>query len=139
LSTRRGEDVANVLRQGVGGRVAVAADRQAEVAEIVIHVVVAVPATMALRETEGHDGAAGLGEVLRRGEDRLARLSASAGAGIDAPGRFLLAIDGILDRARDATAFRAVIEVRLQGTFWIRVVRGRLFELHLGFLAGILG
>jgi hypothetical protein len=56
---RHRQDVADLPRQGVGGRVAVAADRKAKAAEVIVHTVVAVPAAVPLDQPKRHDRTAG--------------------------------------------------------------------------------
>src|SRR5262249_23573233 len=135
LRARDGENDTDLLRQRVGGRAAFAADREAKPAEVVVHVVVAVPTAVPLDQAERQHGAAGLGDIPRRGRDGLARLVAPAGPGVDAPGRLVPVVDGVLDRAGDAAALRAVVEIRLQGALGIGVVGGGLLQLHPGLLA----
>ena len=79
-------------------------DREAEAAEVVVLVVVAVPAAVILHELERQPHAAGSFERLLEHEHGLARHVAAAGADVDAPGRVVVAVDGITRSARSRAA-----------------------------------
>ncbi len=94
LFPRDRQDLADVLRQRIGRRVRRVGDRQAEAAQIVVLIVVAVPAAVLLAEGKRQHRAAGKGDRFLRDKDGLTRLVAAAGTDVDAPGRFVVAIDG---------------------------------------------
>src|SRR5262249_8668815 len=79
--------------QRIGDGLFVVGHRKAETAEIVVLIVVAVPAAVVLRELECQQ--ANLVEIERlvENENCLARHVAAARTEIDAPGRFVLTID----------------------------------------------
>ena len=129
LLARNGQDVAHTPGQRVRDRVGGAAHRKAEAAEIVVHVLVAVPAAVIVLEMELQHRAVGEGDVGGGDEDGLAILIAAARASIDAPGGVLLAIDGEFDRAGDAPPVRLVVEVRLEHPLLVGVVSGGFGEL----------
>ena len=76
--------------------------------------VVVVPAAVLAHEVEREDRPGGKRDRLLGDEDRLAVGVAAARAGVDAPGRVVLAVDGERDPARDPLAARPVVEVGLQ-------------------------
>src|SRR5438874_9442627 len=77
-------------------------DREAEAAEVVVLVVVAVPAAVVLHKVELDLAAIGQLDRLVGHEDGLAGLISPAGADIRAPGGLVLAVDGKFDRPGDA-------------------------------------
>ena len=86
-------------------------DGETDAAEIVVLVVVTVPAAMILLEIENQSGcAAGIADGLVRIEDGFARLIAQAGAGVDAPAGFVFAINGEFDGTGDAALLAFVVE-----------------------------
>ena len=74
-------------RQRIGDGILGDGDREAEAAEVVVLIVVAVPAAVVLDKLEREPHAAGRFERLLEHEHRLARHVAAAGADVDAPGR----------------------------------------------------
>src|SRR5262249_8309812 len=119
------QDLAHGPGQRVGLGVGRVGDGEPEPAEVVVLVVVAVPAAGVLLQVEGEDRAVGVLDRLLGDEDRLARLVATAGAGVDAPGRPLLAVEGERHRAGHPTLVAAVVVDRLQGRLgWVDVGRG---------------
>ena len=120
------------VRHGTRGR----RHRQAEPAEVAVLVIVGVPAAVVLLQVERQDRARGERQRLLGREHRLARHVAAAGAGVDAPGGLLLAIDGEGGGAGDPLLLALVVEVLLQVALGIRVIREGLDELHLLALAG---
>ena len=87
-------------RERVGDRVLGGRHAQAEPAEVALLVVVVVPAAVLAHQVERQDRAGGEGDLLLGDEDRLTVRVAAAGAGVDAPGGVLLAVDGEFDPAR---------------------------------------
>ena len=105
---------------------------QPEAAEVVVHVVVAVPAAVVLLQVEVQDAALGKVDRLLENEDGLPGRIAAAGAGVDAPRRVVLAVDRKAHRPRDALLLALVVVVLLEVAFGVRVVRERFGELQLG-------
>ena len=103
---RDGQDLAHPLRERVGDRVPGRGHAQAEPAEVRLLVVVVVPAAVLAHQVEREHGAGGKRDVLLGDEDRLAIGVAAAGAGVDAPGGVVLAVDGELDPAGHPLAAR---------------------------------
>ena len=92
-------------------------DREAEAAEVVVLIVVAVPAAVVLLEIEGQHGARREVRSACRRRRRPCAAVAAAGAGVDAPGRFVFAVDGEVDRAGHAAASALVVEDRRPAAF----------------------
>src|SRR5207245_2633635 len=107
--------------------------------EVVVHVVVTVPAAVLLDEVDRERGAARQGKVLRGREDRLALLVAAPRPRIDTPGGVVLAVDGEFHPTRDAFLARLVVEIPLQRSYGVGVIGGRLVELDGAFLVRLLG
>ena len=101
-----GEHVADAPRQRIGLRAGLCRQGQAEAAQIVILVVIAVPATVVLRKMERQNGPLRMGNRFIGQENRLARLIAPAGTDIDAPGRIVVAVDGKAHRTGHASSGR---------------------------------
>src|ERR1043166_1828661 len=126
------KDVANFFRQRIGLHFAISFRRaDAETAEVVVHVVVAIPTAVVLLKAD-----APIRSVREAGrflcdEYRFAILIAPARSHIDAPRRFVFAIDGELDWSRAAAVRGLVVEVRFECALWLLDVRGRLLPLHL--------
>ena len=131
---RDGQDLPHPLGERVGDRVLGRGHAQAEPAEVGLLVVVVVPASVLAHEAEREDRAGGEGDVLLGDEDRLSVGVATAGAGVDAPGGVLLAVDGELDPAGDPLAARPVVERGLEVAVLVRVVGRRLDQLDPALL-----
>ena len=114
-------------------------DREAETAQIVVLVVVAVPTAVILSEVEGQQGAAGIRDWSLSQEDRFARLIAQPRPYVDSPSRLFLAVDGELDGTGHASLAALVVENGLERRFR-RIHVGRGFrEFDLGHLVGRIG
>ena len=87
-----------------------AGDRQAEPAEVVGLVVVAVPAAVVLGQAKRDPGSGRVVDRLLGNEDGRSRHVAAPGTDVDAPGRQLVAIDRIADRSRHPLLVRLVGE-----------------------------
>ena len=79
-----------------------------------ILVIVAVPAAVVLLQIEDENGALRIGDRRFRVEDSFARLVAQAGSGVDAPRRFVFAVDGEFNRPGDAALIGLIIKHRIQ-------------------------
>src|SRR5205823_3838791 len=96
------EDLAHAGGNRVGNDVCPLGDAQAEAAEVVVLVVVRVPAAVVLHEPEIQHDAICESQRLLRNEHSLARLVAPPGPGVDAPGRLLFPINGVFYRSVNA-------------------------------------
>src|SRR5439155_13896391 len=105
--------------------------RQAEPAEVVVLVVVTVPAAVVLRDVERQHRAGEVADRMFGGEDRLSRLVASAGAGVGPPGSVVVTVDRERYRAGDTLLLAAVVVDRLQRRFGRVEVGRRLVQLYL--------
>src|SRR4030095_16151675 len=108
--------------------------REPEAAEVVVHVVVRVPAAVLLAQVEREERAAREAQRPLRHEDGLAVLVAPAGARVDAPRGVILAVDRVLDGARHALLAGEVVEVGLEVARLVGVIRGRPDDLSLRLL-----
>ena len=110
--------IARIFRTSLGTGSALASgragDREPEPPEVVVLVVVAVPAAVVLLEVEREDRSTGKLDRLREREDRLARLVSTPGADVDAPGRLVLAVDRECDRPGHALPLAPVVKDRIQ-------------------------
>src|SRR5260221_10999328 len=69
---------------------------------------------------------------------RFALLIATARAGINAPSRFIVSVDGELNGASNAFFSRLVLEVWFERCFRLLDVGGCLFDFHHDFVRGVL-
>ena len=122
LTHRRGQRIGH----GVRGR----ADRETEPPEIVGLQVVGVPTTVFLVELELQDRPLRKGHRLFGHKDRLAGLVPPTGAGINAPGRLRLAINGVSHRPIGSLLAGRVVELGLQRFLRVREIGGRLNEFY---------
>ena len=136
LVARKSKNLADSYRHGIGLGVRGGSDRQPEPAEVVVHVVVAVPAAVHLLEVDVQPRATFITKRLLGDEDGVARLIAPARSLVDAPRGFILAVDGEVDRPGDALLVGLVEEVRFEVSFGVRVIRRHLHELELVTRAG---
>ena len=113
----------------IGGRSRVRGDRETEAAEVIALVVIAVPAAVILHEIEGQDGPLGIGDRRLGRKHGVARLVTQPGTGIDPPGGLGLAVDGVLDRARQPALPAPVVEDGLERFLRLREVRRGTAEL----------
>ena len=123
-------DRAHIRRQRIGNRILGRRHREAEAAQVVVLIVVAVPAAVVLHELEREPHAAGRFERLVEREHRLARHVAAAGADVDAPGRQIVAVVREFDRPRHAPLAAAVVEHLIQLALGRIHVRRRLAEFQ---------
>ena len=87
--------------RGLDGRIGGGGDGEAHPTEVVVLIVVAVPAAVILLQVDGDNGALRVAERLFGDEDGLAGLVASAGSGVDAPSGFVVAVEGVGNRAEE--------------------------------------
>src|SRR5687767_9439917 len=133
------DDLADLFRQRIGSDVRGARYAQAKTAQIVVHVIVAVPAAVILREPEREDRAITEADGFFGNEYGFAVLISAAGAGVDAPGGVVIAIDGHFDRAGDAIVGGLVVEVRFELALRIAVIGAGFRDLDGNFVGGIAG
>src|SRR5262249_6892348 len=128
-----GEDVANAFGQRIGDHRSGCGSRgDAEPPQVVVHVVVAVPAAVILLQVDvQHSAAIEAGNLLGTLKDGFAILVAAARTGIDAPRGLAVGVDGHLNWASDALVLGLVVKVRLQRAVWLVVVRGCAAEFDL--------
>ena len=89
-------------------------DRQPEPPQVVVLIVVTIPAAMVLFEMNRQDRAPGEDDRFIQREDRLARLVAPAGTVVNSPGRFALAVDRHVYRTGHPLLATLVIKDRLE-------------------------
>jgi hypothetical protein len=126
------QNSAHSIGQRIGHRARRIGHGQSNTAQIVILVVVGVPAAVILLQIEIEDGAGLVLDRLFEIENRLARLIAQTRAGIDAPRRIVAAVDGVLDRPGDAAIAALVVELLLEDRFGRVEIGCRAGDLHLG-------
>ena len=107
-----------------------------EPAEVVVLIVVAVPSAVVLLERDAEDDRAFDVDRLIEVKDGRARLIASPGATVDAPGGVAVAVDGEFHRAGDALVLRLVVIDRFEIPDRLIVIRRGIdkFQLYLFLL-----
>ena len=139
LVARNGENVANVLGQGVRRRPRGAGNREAKPADVVGLVVVAVPAAMILGEIERQQNVAWIRDGRLRQENGLAGLVSETRTHVDSPRRLVLAIDRKFCLSGHPALSALIIKDRRQhGLRRVNVGCG-LGEFDLGYLVGRVG
>ncbi len=96
----------------IGHDVGAGGDREPEPAQVVVHVVIAVPAAVILRQPELELRTAGKAQRPLQDEHRLPRHVAAAGADVVGPRGFVLAVDGE-GRSGPVTRLRSVLSKKI--------------------------
>src|SRR5437868_1165971 len=100
-------------------------------------IVVAIPAAMILGDVERQQRLVRIRDGLLGQEDGFARLVPPAWADVEAPGGFVLAVDGEADRARHALLAALVVINSFERRLRRVDVGGGFDELDRGWLAGL--
>src|SRR5687767_11245319 len=93
------DDLADLFRQRIGSDVRGARHAQAKAPQVIVHVIVTVPAAVVLREAESKDRAIAEADGFFGDEYGFAVLISAARPGVDAPGSIIVSINGHFDRA----------------------------------------
>src|SRR5438874_10810926 len=136
LFSRDFEHVADFLRQRIGFHGATGGSRaDAEPAEIVVHMVIAVPAAVILTQADAPEDVIGQRDRFVADEDGLAVLITPPWTDVDSPGRFLVAVDSKFNGAGGTAVGALVVEVRFERTFRLLDVGGGLFPFYFYFIS----
>ena len=96
--------------QRIGGGVRIRRHREPKAPQVMVLIVVAVPAAVLLADVERQDRAARIRDGLGGRENSLSRLIAPSRTGVEVPSSLRISIDGKLDRAGDAALLALALE-----------------------------
>src|SRR5258708_33031243 len=104
------QNLANIGGKRVGLHTGLCGDRKPKATEVVVLIVVAVPASVVLLNMERQDDPLFMLDRFVGEEDCLARLIAPTGVGIDSPSGITVAVDRILNGTVDAPFAALVVK-----------------------------
>src|SRR5262249_19833293 len=116
-----------------------ARDRESEAAQVIVLIVVAVPAAVVLSKLEREDGALFKLDRLFEYKHGLSRYVATARTDIDAPGGVVFAVDRVLNSPGDALLPRLVVEDCFERLVRRVHVGGGPDDLHFFVLLRMIG